>query len=54
MLTVFIMNVNNKYFAINGNTSDVGGKIFETNNRNTTNDNNILIPKVTLKNIKNR
>lgn len=47
ILTVFIMNVNNKYLAINGNTSDVGGKIFDTNKRNTTSDSKILIPNVT-------
>lgn len=43
----FITNVNNRYLAINGRTSDVGGKIFETNNKNTTNDRRIEIPNVT-------
>lgn len=42
-----MINVNNKYLAISGNTSDVGGKIFDTSNRNTTSDSKILIPSVT-------
>lgn len=41
------MNVNNKYLAINGSTSDVGGRILDTRRRNTTNDSKILIPSVT-------
>ena len=41
------MNVNNKYLAIKGRTSDVGGNIFDTNKRNTTKDRRILIPNVT-------
>jgi hypothetical protein len=28
--STFSVNVNNKYFAINGTTADVGGKIFVT------------------------
>jgi len=43
----FIKNVNSKYLAIKGSTNDVGGNIFETNNRNTTNDSKIDMPKVT-------
>lgn len=47
ILTVFIINVKRRYFAMSGNTRDVGGKIFDTSNRNTTNDSKILIPNVT-------
>lgn len=43
----FIMNVNNKYLAINGSANEVGGNIFETSNRNTTNANKIEMPSVT-------
>lgn len=32
---------------MSGNTNDVGGRIFETSNKNTTSDSKILIPKVT-------
>lgn len=32
--TVFMIKVKSKYLAINGNTSDVGGKILDTSNRN--------------------
>lgn len=42
-----MINVNNRYLAISGNTSDVGGKIFDTNKRNTTSDSKILMPNVT-------
>lgn len=45
--TVFMMKVNSKYLAISGRTKDVGGRIFDTSNRNTTNDRRILIPNVT-------
>lgn len=47
ILTVFIIKVNRRYLAISGNTSDVGGRIFDTRSRNTTNDSKMLIPKVT-------
>lgn len=47
MDTVFMMKVNNRYLAISGSTSDVGGRIFETSNRNTTSDSRMLIPSVT-------
>lgn len=43
----FMTKVNNRYLAINGSTRDVGGNIFDTNNRNTTNDNKIDMPSVT-------
>lgn len=43
-----MINVNSKYLAMRGSTSDVGGKIFDTSNRNTTSDSKILIPSVTL------
>lgn len=43
----FIMNVNNKYLAINGSANDVGGNIFDTSNKNTTNANRIEMPSVT-------
>lgn len=49
ILTVFMMNVKRRYLAMSGNTNDVGGRIFETSNRNTTSDSKILIPKVTWK-----
>lgn len=42
----FIRNVNNRYLAISGTTSDVGGNIFETSNRNTTNDRRMDMPSV--------
>lgn len=42
----FMRNVNSKYFAINGTTSDVGGSIFDTSRRNTTSDRRIEIPRV--------
>jgi hypothetical protein len=45
--TVFMINVNSKYLAMRGNTSDVGGRIFDTSNKNTTSDSKILIPSVT-------
>ena len=45
--TVFIRKVNSKYLAMRGRTKDVGGKIFDTKRRNTTNDNKIEMPKVT-------
>lgn len=45
--TVFMMNVNSRYLAINGSTNDVGGRIFDTSNKNTTNDSKILMPNVT-------
>lgn len=45
--TVFMMKVKSKYLAMSGRTSDVGGRIFETSNRNTTSDRRILIPNVT-------
>lgn len=47
--TVFMMKVKSKYLAINGSTSDVGGRIFDTSNRNTTSDSKMLIPSVTYK-----
>lgn len=47
METVFMMKVNSKYLAISGSTSDVGGRIFDTSNRNTTSDSKMLIPSVT-------
>lgn len=47
MDTVFMMKVNKRYLAISGSTSDVGGRIFETSNRNTTSDSRMLIPSVT-------
>lgn len=47
ILTVFIINVKSRYLAIRGNTSDVGGRIFDTSSRNTTSDSKMLIPKVT-------
>lgn len=47
ILTVFMMNVKRRYFAINGNTNDVGGRIFDTSSKNTTSDSKILIPRVT-------
>ena len=47
ILTVFIIKVNKRYFAIRGSTSEVGGRIFETNRRNTTRESKILIPSVT-------
>lgn len=43
------MKVNSRYLAINGNTSDVGGRIFDTSNRNTTSDSKMLMPSVTCK-----
>ena len=46
METVFIMNVNNRYLAMRGRTSDVGGKIFDTSRRNTTSDRRMLMPEV--------
>lgn len=55
MDTVFMINVNSKYLAMSGNTSDVGGKIFDTSNRNTTSDSKILMPNVTYAwNLKNK
>lgn len=47
ILTVFIMKVNSKYLAMSGSTSDVGGRIFDTSNKNTTSDSKMLIPNVT-------
>jgi hypothetical protein len=47
METVFIMNVNNRYLAMSGRTSDVGGKIFDTSRRNTTSERRMLMPRVT-------
>lgn len=47
METVFMMKVNSKYLAISGSTRDVGGRIFDTSNRNTTSDSKMLIPSVT-------
>ena len=44
--TVFIMNVNNRYLAMSGRTSDVGGKIFDTSRRNTTSERRMLMPEV--------
>ena len=49
ILTVFMMKVKSRYLAINGSTSDVGGKILDTSKRNTTSDSKMLIPKVTCK-----
>ena len=46
METVFIMNVNNRYLAMSGRTSDVGGKIFDTSRRNTTSERRMLMPEV--------
>ena len=46
METVFIMNVNNRYLAMRGRTSDVGGKIFDTSRRNTTSERRMLMPEV--------
>jgi hypothetical protein len=43
----FIKKVNNRYFAIRGRTREVGGRIFDTNKRNTTNDSRIDMPNVT-------
>lgn len=45
--TQFIRKVNRRYLAIKGSTSDVGGRIFETSNRNTTNDSRMDMPRVT-------
>ena len=45
METVFIMNVNNRYLAMRGRTSDVGGKIFDTSRRNTTSERRMLMPE---------
>lgn len=47
METVFMMNVNNRYLAMSGRTSDVGGKILETSKRNTTSERRMLMPSVT-------
>jgi len=43
----FMTKVNSRYFAISGSTNEVGGKIFETRSRNTTNDSRIEMPSVT-------
>ena len=37
IVIMFMTNVISKYLAINGTSSDVGGRIFETSNRKTTN-----------------
>ena len=47
ILTVFMMKVKSRYLAMSGNTSEVGGRIFDTSSRNTTSDSKILIPNVT-------
>lgn len=47
ILTVFMIKVKRRYFAMSGNTSEVGGRIFETSSKNTTSDNKMLIPNVT-------
>jgi hypothetical protein len=47
METVFMMKVKSKYLAINGSTSDVGGRIFDTSSKKTTSESKILIPSVT-------
>ena len=39
------MNVNNRYLAMRGRTSDVGGKIFDTSRRNTTSERRMLMPE---------
>jgi hypothetical protein len=46
MVIIFIINVNKRYFAINGITVDVGGKIFDISNRKTTKAKRIEIDKV--------
>lgn len=43
---MFKQKVVNKYLAIKGIVDDVGGKIFETNNKKTTKANRILIASV--------
>lgn len=45
--TVFMTKVNRRYLAIRGSTSEVGGRIFDTSNRNTTRERRMEIPKVT-------
>ncbi len=40
------MNVNKRYLAIKGITIDVGGKIFDISNRNTTSASKIEIDNV--------
>lgn len=47
ILTVFMMKVKRRYLAINGSTSEVGGRIFDTSSRNTTSDSKMLMPNVT-------
>lgn len=46
MVRIFKINVSKRYLAIKGILSEVGGKIFETSNRNTTKANKILIARV--------
>ncbi len=46
IVMIFIINVNKRYLAINGITIDVGGKIFEISNRNTTSASKIEIDSV--------
>lgn len=46
IVITFKTNVNNKYLAINGIVEEVGGRIFETNNKNTTIDRSTEIVKV--------
>jgi hypothetical protein len=45
--TTFRINVNNRYFAINGIVDEVGGRILETSNKNTTIDRRTEIVRVT-------
>jgi hypothetical protein len=40
------MKVRSRYLAISGIVSDVGGKIFDTSNKKTTNASKIEIPSV--------
>lgn len=47
METVFITKVKSRYLAMSGSTRDVGGRIFDTNNKNTTSERRIDIPNVT-------
>lgn len=46
MVKMLSMKVSNKYLAIKGILSEVGGKILETSKRNTTKANKILIANV--------
>jgi hypothetical protein len=39
-------NSHQSYLAINGIVSEVGGRILETSNRNTTNASRMLMPRV--------